>query len=69
MPPYDSKLDVHMFSLYLASSVVELVREEADLPLVVDSLDDEAQCWTDGVHVLAHDLLDNCSLACIVETS
>lgn len=37
------------------------------LPVVVDGLDDEAEGGAHGVDILAHDLLDDGGLACIVE--
>ena len=39
------------------------------IPLVVDSLDDEPQRGADGVHILAHNLLDDGRLARIIEPS
>lgn len=39
------------------------------LPFEVDSFDDEAQCRTDSVDVLAHDFLDNCGFACVVKAT
>ena len=38
-------------------------------PLIVDRLDDEAQCGADRIHILAHNLLDDGCLARIIETS
>jgi hypothetical protein len=37
------------------------------LPVVFNRLDDEAQSWTDTVHVLVHDLLDDGCLSSIVQ--
>ena len=38
-------------------------------PVIVDGLDDEAQGWTDAVHVLIHDLLDDCCLPGVVQST
>ena len=38
-------------------------------PFIVNGLDDEAKRRADGVDILSHDLLDNCRLSCIVESS
>lgn len=37
-------------------------------PLIVNCLDDEAEGRADGIDILAHDLLDDGSFACIVQT-
>lgn len=37
------------------------------IPLVVDRLDDEAQCGTDAVDVLGHDVFYDGGLASVVE--
>jgi hypothetical protein len=39
------------------------------LPFIVNSLDNETQCRTDAVHILIHNLLDDRSLPCIVQTT
>lgn len=39
------------------------------IPLVVNGLDDKPQRGADGVHILAHDLLDDGRLARIVKSS
>lgn len=41
----------------------------AHLPIIVDGLNNEAERGTDAVHILAHDPLDDCGLAGIIETS
>lgn len=38
-------------------------------PLVVDRLDDETERGTDSVDILAHNPLDDCCLARIIEPS
>lgn len=40
-----------------------------NIPVVVDGLDDEPECWADCVDVLAHNLLDNSGLARVIKTS
>lgn len=52
-------------------SIAQEKRKEAKcaIPSVVDGLDDEPQRGADGVHILAHDLLDDGGLARIVESS
>jgi hypothetical protein len=39
------------------------------IALVVDSFDDESQRRTDGIHILAHDLLDDGCFARVIEPS
>lgn len=39
------------------------------IPFIVYGLDNEAQSWADCVDILAHDLLHDSSLACIVQAS
>ncbi len=59
-----------MLSLYLESSQNrERAGGERRLPVVVDGLDDEAEGGAHGVDILAHDLLDDGGLACIVEAA
>ena len=41
----------------------------SNLPVVVDGLDDEPECWANCVDVLAHNLLDNSGLPGIIKTS
>jgi hypothetical protein len=58
----------HMFSLYLHLSASLLCEKKVDVPIVFDSLDDEAKCRADAVHIFVHDLLYDCCLACVVQT-
>jgi hypothetical protein len=62
-----------MLSLYLESSQNRRRAGGQEgrrcLPVVVDGLDDEAEGGAHGVDVLAHDLLDDGGLACIVEAA
>jgi hypothetical protein len=39
------------------------------IPFVVDCFDDEPQCRADTIHVLVHDSLDDCGLACIIQST
>jgi hypothetical protein len=58
-----------MFSLYLRSSVFALIVIPAlALPVVFNCLDDEAQSWTDTVHILIHNSLDDGCLSSVVQT-
>ena len=57
-----------MFSLYLSSSAAApRHRQSQNIPVVLDRLDDEAERRADAVDVLAHDLLHNSRLSCIVQ--
>ena len=38
-----------------------------DSPIIINGLDNKAQCWTDTVDVLVHYLLDNSGLAGIIQ--
>lgn len=38
------------------------------IPLIIDSLDNEPQSWAHTVYILPHDLFDNGRLACIVQS-
>lgn len=40
-----------------------------EVPFVINSLDNESQGWTNGIHIFIHQLLDNGSLSGIVQPS
>lgn len=67
------KLHLQMLSLYLHTmSAQVIICMDPDkfckryIPIMVDSLDYEAQSWTHGVHVLFHDPFDDGGFPCIV---
>lgn len=64
--------DAQMFNLYLQqgqlSSLASLLRV-CFIPSVVNGLDDEAKCRAHAMDVFMHDLLHDCRLACIVQSS
>lgn len=39
------------------------------LPIIIDSFDNEAKCWTDAVHIFAHNFLDYGRFPCVVEAT
>lgn len=68
----DGKSYLQMLSLYLCFCQLRVFHKGKKLlknvPFILDSLDYEAQSWTDSVHILTHDALDDGSLSSIVKT-
>ena len=65
-------VDQHMLSLYLCKPLAETQIAEQIIdytPFIINRLDNEAQCWTDAVYVLAHNPLDYGCLASIVKAT
>lgn len=42
---------------------------QADPPFIINGLDNEAKCRTDGIDILVHDPLYDGCLACVVKAS
>ena len=60
--------DIKLVALEKGQRAVKIMDRRL-LPFIINSLDNEAQSRTDGIHILVHNPLYNCCFPCIVKTT